>query len=634
MILFYIFNITCKIFDNKEFASFLDEKFNKEEKPGIEKFVDNLDTSESINLITKDNLAPQAGGEAKPQAGGKAGGESKPQAGGDKKEGGKAGDKKGGGDKKEGGDDKNVTVQQIKVKDKDAKLVKSTDGDGTSIIVLADQEIMNNEEELKKLPSEIGQAGGKEGEKKASGKGGESKPQAGGKGGEQKAGGKGGEQKAGGKGGESKPQAGGKGSPLINSPSQESTQEGLSLSENFDSSLGDKKNKNREASITVMINNEPKNVKVGIKTFTIIESISQEAIKDKKGSVSDKSIQSYQKINTPEMKKDTEEKKNEEIKKKEAEVKKEAGKDKEAKKKAEEKKDKEKEKEEKKDKEVTKKDEEKEKDAKKKADEKKEKEKEEKEKEAKKKAEEKKEEVKKQAEEPKKKIEDKKKEDKKAEDKKKEDKKAEDKKKEDKKAEDKKKEGDTGNLEKAIDKSQEKIVKDAQKNKEDIKKDINQSKTDIKKDSKENKEEIKKELDKKEIKYETPDFESASKPEKQGIWSSIFNNNDNKRLNKSEEEASKKKSENTDLNSKKALESVVFEGNTKDMKPVTNNNKDQGSASIDDLLYVIKNMPGKVNINKDGPKIFIEGDFKSPNMKDKKKSEFKFSGVIKSKASQ
>jgi len=54
---------------------------------------------------------------------------------------------------------------------------------------------------------------------------------------------------------------------------------------------------------------------------------------------------------------------------------------------------------------------------------------------------------------------------------------------------------------------------------------------------------------------------------------------------------------------------------------------------MDDLLFVLKNMPGKVNINKEGKEIYIEGDFIAPKEKNLDEMGYKFSGVIKSKGS-
>ncbi|EQB62403.1 hypothetical protein NAPIS_ORF00011, partial [Vairimorpha apis BRL 01] len=110
--------------------------------------------------------------------------------------------------------------------------------------------------------------------------------------------------------------------------------------------------------------------------------------------------------------------------------------------------------------------------------------------------------------------------------------------------------------------------------------------------------------------------------------------NINKQNNSSSSITSKSVSNSTNSqkveNPKKAIESIVFIGN-KD-KELNNISNQKGETSVNDLLYVLKNMPGKVNINKEGKEVYIEGDSYTPKEKDLKGNEYKFHGILRAKS--
>ncbi|EQB61369.1 hypothetical protein NAPIS_ORF01056 [Vairimorpha apis BRL 01] len=196
-------------------------------------------------------------------------------------------------------------------------------------------------------------------------------------------------------------------------------------------------------------------------------------------------------------------------------------------------------------------------------------------------------------------------------------------------------------------------AKDLKQKTEEIKKDLtNQNQKNGKDDSKN-----------KPIKYESDDSNKENL-QKESIWNDLFNINEkNKDKNDTKDDQSKKRLGNNrnDKNStsninkqnnssssitsksvsnstnsqkvenpKKAIESIVFIGN-KD-KELNNISNQKGETSVNDLLYVLKNMPGKVNINKEGKEVYIEGDFFTPKEKDLKGNEYKFHGILRAKS--
>ncbi|EEQ81369.1 hypothetical protein NCER_102221, partial [Vairimorpha ceranae BRL01] len=155
MLTLYFFAVGCNLFVNQEFANFLNEKLDIKDAL-LKNITDEKISKESINTTESSKkpnsvkLASEEGSQVEKS-------ENK-----ESKE--ESNEKSEGGQKNEESDIKteNVLIQPMQVKGREAVLVKSEDGEGKPhIIVLADQELMKNEEELKKLPAAIG---GHEGE--------------------------------------------------------------------------------------------------------------------------------------------------------------------------------------------------------------------------------------------------------------------------------------------------------------------------------------------------------------------------------------------------------------------------------------------------------------------------------------
>jgi hypothetical protein len=697
--IFYLFIVKCDLFMNEEFENFLNEKRDVSSKSSlVENFTDmfsktNLykpdDDNESL-VVSK--LAPPDQG--KPPGGDKKGGDQGKPPGGDKKGGDQGkppgGDKKGGdqgkppgGDQKgkEGGDD-DVSIQQIKVKDKDAVLVKSQKGgDKPTIVVLADESLMQNQEALKKLPEEIGgQGGDKKDDKPPGGDKKDGKPP----GGDKKDGKPPGGDKKDAKppGGDAKTPPPGKGSPLVSLTTEDNTIEGSESKNKLDLLLGKDKDDNSKDAFwtTVMIDDTPKKVLVNVKTFTVLESMenTKGKSKEKEQEKKDKGIMptfDFSSTKKVDSKKDESEK--EEIKSKkddeknlkdgaksvkgEAKIIKEDAKNKkeDAKNKKEDAKNKlEDAKNKNADEKNSKDDSKKTEDSKKKKD-------------GSKKDDEDglEDELKKKKEDAKDKKEDKKGENIRYETKEYDKSKSSDnesiwssilnlgndsdKYKANKKRLDGKEKDlkiDTNVISTSIAvlnklnhtttiKQNDPIKKEGKDNKADNSVSIGKTDDkDLKKEEKDKKDKDKKEKEKdlkKESKEADKDKKEKEKDLKKESKEADKDKKDNDKKEKEKDNKTGDKNESSD-NSRKAIESVIFQGGDKDMKSLSSKNankpsKKNNEASVDDLLYVLKNMPGKVNINKEGKEIYIEGDFFAPKDKKLGQNSFNFSGVLKSK---
>ncbi|EQB61370.1 hypothetical protein NAPIS_ORF01057 [Vairimorpha apis BRL 01] len=341
-----MFIINCDIFVNKELENFLKEK-KKNEKPeenslreGLSRILSSSKLGD-INpstvsdtaykqKISSSNLVPSGGGAAgggSPGGGAAGGGASGGGASGGGSPGGGAagggspgggasgGGSKGGGSASGGSNgDKgkdDPDIKTIKVKDKDAALIQSEGNkDQPSVVVVADESILGNPEELKKLASEVGSAAGGEsgGDKSKEGQGssggdtkspgGGAKPPGGAGGGGAAAGGA---KPPGGAGGGGAAAGGAKGSSLISS---DITQESSFLNTTPDNlvepvkkdkdlkSIESIENKKKTFWTTVLLDNSPKKVLINVKTITVLESLSNENLKEQIKDNKDKNIPS------------------------------------------------------------------------------------------------------------------------------------------------------------------------------------------------------------------------------------------------------------------------------------------------------------------------------------------------------
>ncbi|KAH9411055.1 hypothetical protein HK407_08g13290 [Ordospora pajunii] len=103
--------------------------------------------------------------------------------------------------------------------------------------------------------------------------------------------------------------------------------------------------------------------------------------------------------------------------------------------------------------------------------------------------------------------------------------------------------------------------------------------------------------------------------------------NDDRKSKKDKEEDKDKAGKKEDKKEKED-DSKDKNGDTKKSKRDSKEDKDEKSPEMNDLFYVLKNMPERVNPNKPGGKLFVEGNFaavKEEKLKDKK---FTFSGYI------
>ncbi|ADM11911.1 uncharacterized protein Eint_071520 [Encephalitozoon intestinalis ATCC 50506] len=105
-----------------------------------------------------------------------------------------------------------------------------------------------------------------------------------------------------------------------------------------------------------------------------------------------------------------------------------------------------------------------------------------------------------------------------------------------------------------------------------------------------------------------------------------------KKSSSSQGSASKESSSTVSIGQKKSKEM------TKDAKSISvsksekedkaESGKKEVNPEMNELFYVLKNMPGKVNISKSGGKMFVEGNFVAPKEEKLKDKKFQFSGYI------
>jgi len=246
--------------------------------------------------------------------------------------------------------------------------------------------------------------------------------------------------------------------------------------------------------------------------------------------------------------------------------------------------------------------------------------------------------------------------DKEKEKKEKEEKEKEKKEKEEKEKEKEKKEEKEKEKEKKEEKEKEKEEKEKEKEKKDKegKEEKNKDKKNKEENDKDKKEKLKQREDKKKNEKDKKEDDESSdissiksifgfsdkdkdtESKKDGVKEKEENGKDKKdkkegnddRKSKKDKEEDKDKAGKKEDKKEKEDDSKDKNGDTKKSKRDSKEDKDEKSPEMNDLFYVLKNMPERVNPNKPGGKLFVEGNFaavKEEKLKDKK---FTFSGYI------
>ncbi|KMV65877.1 hypothetical protein M970_071530 [Encephalitozoon cuniculi EcunIII-L] len=84
----------------------------------------------------------------------------------------------------------------------------------------------------------------------------------------------------------------------------------------------------------------------------------------------------------------------------------------------------------------------------------------------------------------------------------------------------------------------------------------------------------------------------------------------------------------------KSIKSVSILASKKEGKGEAGKKDKDANPEMNELFYVLKNMPGKVSISKSGGKMFVEGNFVAPKEEKLKDKKFKFSGYIQATHNQ